>query len=127
MCTAIFLVTHKGIASNMLAVAEAIIKQKTENFDYYEVAMDDSVLDTMKKIEARLSGLDCESLIFITDIYGSTPSNIALQLAEKRDAHLVCGINLPMIIRLLNCREEDESGLIRKVLEGANNGIMQVR
>jgi PTS system ascorbate-specific IIA component len=127
MCTAIFLITHKGIASNMLAIAESILKQKADNVGYYEVAMDDSVLDTMKQIEQRLNPLDCESLIFITDIYGSTPSNIAQQLAEKLDAHLVSGINLPMILRLLNYREEDESELLHKALDGARNGITQVR
>lgn len=127
MSTAIFLITHKGIASNLLAVAESIIRQKTENVGYYEVDMDDSVLDTMKLIQAKLTSLSHGSLIFITDIYGSTPSNIALQLAEKFDARLISGINLPMIIRLLNYREEDESELIQKALEGAINGIMQVR
>jgi PTS system mannose-specific IIA component len=127
MCTALFFITHNGIASNLIAVAESILRQKAVNIDYYEVSMDDSILDSIKEIDSKLAKLDCTSIIFITDIFGSTPSNIAHQVAEKHQAHLISGVNLPMVIRLLNYRDAGEEDLIEKAVEGAQKGILQAR
>ena len=82
-------------------------------------------LDTMiNNIEDKLNKLDLDKgILFITDIYGGTPSNIAQLLATNYDANLISGVNLPMIIRLLNYRDETEQVLIQKALDGARAGI----
>ena len=124
MSVALFLVTHVGIASNLVAVAEAVIKRKSQNLSYTEVAMDANLDLVNEDIEQRLAQLDTkQGILFLTDIYGSSPSNIAMRLAEKHHAHLISGVNLPMIIRLLNYRDEVEDRLIEKALSGAKKGI----
>ena len=124
MSVALFLVTHAGIASNLVAVAEAVIKRKSKNLSYTEVAMDANLDLVNEDIEQRLAQLDTkQGILFLTDIYGSSPSNIAMRLAEKNHAHLISGVNLPMIIRLLNYRDETEDTLIEKALGGAKKGI----
>jgi len=124
MSVAIFLVTHEGIASNLIAVAEAVIKNKSQNLSYTEVPMDTEPEQVREDIEQRLAKLDTkQGILFLTDIYGSSPSNIAMRLAEKYHAHMVSGVNLPMVIRLLNYRDEVEGKLVEKALSGAKKGI----
>ena len=99
MCTALFFITHEGLAHNLIAVGEAIIKNTSRNLSYYEVAMDADTDLTNKNIEDKLQQLDLKNgIIFITDILGSTPSNIAQTFADKHNATLITGVNMAMII-----------------------------
>ena len=125
MNTALFFITHDGIASSLLHIGESIIGRPMSNLAYHEVAMDSSVLQAMKSIESKLQTLDLsDNLIFITDIIGATPSNIAQQLAAKYDAKLISGVNLPMVIRLLNYRDTDIRELTSKAIDGARDSVV---
>ena len=124
MSTALFFITHEGIASNLLNIGESIIQQQNNNIGYTEVAMDADINTTISNIEDKLNKLNLtQGLLFITDLYGSTPSNISQQLAAKYNASLISGVNLPMIIRLLNYRDEPEQTLLQKALDGARKGV----
>jgi PTS system ascorbate-specific IIA component len=86
--------------------------------------MDTAVDKTIRTIENKLKELKIDGgIVFISDIYGSLPSNIAQQLATKYHADMICGVNLLMIIRLLSYRDEPEQELLQIALEGAHNGI----
>jgi len=124
MSIALFFITHEGIASNLLSIGESIIQKPGNNLSFIEVPMD-ADLDTMiNNIENKLNKLNLDTgILFITDIYGGTPSNIAQLLATNYDANLISGVNLPMIIRLLNYRDETEQVLIQQALAGARKGI----
>lgn len=124
MSVALFFITHEGIASSLLAIGEAIIQKTNNNISYFEIPMDANNRLMIEGIEKKLDQLDIEDgVLFITDIYGSTPSNIAQQMADKHHTDLISGVNLPMIIRLLNYRDENAGSLIQKALDGAKKGI----
>lgn len=124
MSIALFFISHEGIASNLLSVAEAITQKPNSNLSYVEVPMDASIEEMIDYIEKKLASLNIDDgLFFITDLYGGTPSNIAQQLASRHNARLLSGVNLPMVIRLLNYREEPAETLLQKTLDGARLGI----
>lgn len=124
MSVALFFITHEGIASNLITIGEAIIQNTNNNLSYFEIPMDANSNIMIEGIEKKLEQLDIEEgVLFITDIYGSTPSNIAQKMADKHHADLISGVNLPMIIRLLNYRNETVESLIQKALDGAKKGI----
>ncbi|MBE9567452.1 MAG: hypothetical protein IMF14_02065 [Proteobacteria bacterium] len=124
MSVALFFITHEGIASSLLNIGEAIIQKPNVNMAYSEVSMDASVENRTADIESKIKHLALDDgIIFITDIYGSTPSNISQQLAQRYKAELISGVNLPMVIRLLNYRDRPVTELIEKALDGAHAGI----
>ncbi|VAW50823.1 hypothetical protein MNBD_GAMMA06-441 [hydrothermal vent metagenome] len=124
MSVAILVITHEGIADSLINIGAEIIRKPNKNILYYEVPMDANVQLVAENIENRLAKLDTkDGVLFITDIYGSTPSNIAQKIADKHHADLISGVNLPMIIRLLNYRDEAIKPLIKKILDGAKQGI----
>ncbi|MFV2004873.1 MAG: PTS sugar transporter subunit IIA [Gammaproteobacteria bacterium] len=124
MSIALFFITHEGIASNLLTVGESIIQKPNNNLSFIEVPMDTPVSNILDEAESKLNRLTTDDgLFFITDIYGSTPSNIAQQLATKHEAHLLSGVNLPMVIRLLSYRDSPAESLLQKALDGAHKGI----
>jgi PTS system ascorbate-specific IIA component len=128
MSIALFFITHEGIASSLLRVGEAIIQKPNHNLMFYEVPMDAAVDKAIKTIENKLKALAIDGgILFITDICGGTPSNIAQELATKYHADLICGVNLPMIIRLLSYRDEPDKELLQKALEGAHHGVQHLK
>ncbi len=126
MSTALFFISHEGIASNLLSIGESILKEKIKNVSYIEVPMDSNIDSITDKIESKLGTMDLSNdILFITDLYGSTPSNIAHKFADQYHTDLISGVNLPMVIRLLNYRNEDKQTLIQKALDGACKGIQK--
>ncbi len=124
MSVALLFITHEGIADSLLAIGEAIIQKPNDNLSYIEIPMDADTESIAQDIEHELTQLKLDDgVLFITDIYGSTPSNVAQKIAGKYKADLISGINLPMVIRLLNYRNEDKDMLIQKALTGAKHGI----
>ena len=124
MSVALIFISHEGIASNLIKIGEAILQKKNNNLTYCEVPMDASVNTMLDDIDNKLAQLDtAQGLLVITDIYGGTPSNIAQIIADKPQADLVSGVNLPMLIRLLNYRDENLDTLLQKALDGARKGI----
>lgn len=63
-------------------------------------------------------------LLVLTDIYGSTPSNIACRLQELPEVRVVAGVNLPMLFRIFNYPELGLDALTEKALSGGRDGVM---
>jgi len=62
-------------------------------------------------------------VLVLTDMYGSTPSNIAAGLGKSKDIIVVAGVNLPMLIRVMNYPQLDLFQLAAKAVSGGNDGI----
>ena len=126
MSVALYLVTHEGIASQLLATAHAIIGQATDNMAYLEIPMDADSEEYSQQAINCIKDMDShDGLILVTDIFGATPSNIAQTLATHFEATLISGLNLPMLLRLLNYRHEPLLMLTNRAIEGGRNGIQQ--
>src|SRR5512147_717858 len=66
-------------------------------------------------------------VLVLTDIYGATPSNVAMRLLQPGRVEGLAGVNLPMLIRALTYREEaDLPDLIAKSLSGAIEGVVRM-
>jgi len=82
--------------------------------------------DTFIK-QANLKTLELdhgEGVLILTDIYGSTPANIACALSDKENVRIISGINLPMLIRVLNYPNLPLDELVLKAISGGKEGIM---
>ena len=124
MSVALLLITHKKIASSLVEVASSIVNDAPENFACIEVPMD-TPTDTMEtKISNQLNQLDRnEGMLILTDMYGGTPSNIANKFLQQKDTHLISGLNLPMLVKIMNYRNLPLAELSEKVLSGGKQCI----
>lgn len=123
---ALYLVTHEGIASSLLKISGDILKNSLDNISYIEIKMDAPVEKAIANASSAIEQLDTQNgLIICTDFYGSTPSNVAQKLSDHFHSHFISGINLPMLVRLLNYRNQDINTLTAKALDGGRLGIQQ--
>ena len=124
MSVALLLVTHEHIGCSMLAITRAIINDELKNSACVEVPMDSETDIIQQQANKTIEGLDtADGLLIITDSYGSTPFNIAARLQQANNSTLVSGLNLPMLLRVMNYRERPLEELTRTAIEGGNKGI----
>lgn len=63
-------------------------------------------------------------VLVLTDLFGSTPSNVACQLIEEGMVDVVSGINLPMVLRVLNYPGLSLEELKQKAVSGGRDGVL---
>lgn len=126
MSTALLLISHKGIASNLLNTALSIVNDNPTDIAYVEVPMDASVDAIKSSIHDKIEqfGANKEVLI-LTDIYGATPSNLASCFISNNNTQLVSGLNLAMIIKAINYQHLPLTALVEKIILGGRQSIAQ--
>ncbi len=68
---------------------------------------------------------DNSGILVLTDMYGSTPSNIANKLASE-NVTIISGLNLPMLVRIMNYPNLSLHKLAHKAVSGGQNGVIIV-
>jgi PTS system ascorbate-specific IIA component len=125
MNVALLLVTHKNIGNDMLSLSGSILHETPSNTACVEIPMDADV-DTMKHAVAdALANLSTDNgVLILTDTFGSTPCNIASAFLNSENRILVSGLNLPMLVRIMNYRTSPLDELKDIAIEGGKNGII---
>jgi PTS system ascorbate-specific IIA component len=78
-----------------------------------------------ERLRAELKGLDGgQGVLILTDVFGATHSNVACGLLERGRVELVAGVNLPMLLRVLNYRALPLEDVMNKALTGGFGGIV---
>ena len=100
------LVTHGKLAVEFRSALEHVVGTQTQ-IEAVSIGPDDDVeerrqdiLDAVKKVS------DGSGVILLTDMFGGTPSNLAISVMEPGKIEVVAGVNLPMLIKLASIRSE---------------------
>ena len=101
----IVLVTHGNLAREFLAALEHVVGPQ-QNVSSVCIGADDD----MEKRRAEI--LECarscdtgDGVIVLTDMFGGTPSNLAISIMEQARIEVLAGVNLPMLVKLAKVRE----------------------
>lgn len=98
---ATLIVTHGGLARELLAAAATIAGGIPESLSALALDWADELGTARDKIRRRVVELDRGAgVLILTDMHGDTPSNAALTLQEPGRVEVVSGVNLPMVVRL---------------------------
>ena len=126
MSVGLLLITHTGIATSLLATANKMLDSHSSEIKTLEVPLDAPVEKIKTQAEKYIKDIDQgQGILILTDLYGSTPSNIGCELLEIPDTRLIAGINLPMLVRVLNYSELNLDELTLKAKSGGMDGIIQ--
>jgi PTS system mannose-specific IIA component len=102
--TGLVLVTHAGLASALKKSAEMIVGE-IERCAIVEVAPDERADDIMASVVAAVEAVQADGAIIMTDLFGGTPSNMAMSFLKDGLVEVVTGVNLPMLIEFCSRRE----------------------
>ena len=96
----VVIITHENLGEKLLSTAETITG-KLENVLPVSFESKQSPEDTKKKVEEAIKKVDQgNGVIILTDLFGGTPSNIAISFLNNDNIEVVSGVNLPMAIKI---------------------------
>jgi PTS system mannose-specific IIA component len=99
------LVTHGHLAEEFVRAMEHVVGRQ-EAIATVCIGPNDDVERRRKEIAEAIKTVDSgEGAIILTDLFGGTPSNLAISLMEAGRVEVIAGINLPMLIRLAGARK----------------------
>jgi PTS system mannose-specific IIA component len=104
------LVTHGRLAEEFVKAMEHVVGRQ-ENVETVCIGPKDDVEARRKEIAKAIKAVDNgEGVVILTDLFGGTPSNLAISLLEEGRVEVIAGINLPMLIRLAGARDKMKIG-----------------
>ncbi|KAB7623817.1 PTS sugar transporter subunit IIA [Alkalilimnicola sp. S0819] len=127
MSVALLLITHDRIGDALLDTARrtlGVCPLRAECLSVPQDADPDDMTAQAATLVERLEQGD--GVLLLTDAYGSTPSNIACRMRALPGTAVVTGINLPMLLRVLNYPTLDLRALRDKALTGGQDGVLLV-
>ena len=124
MSVGILIITHSNIGLSLYDAATSVIGSCPLPTKVLPVSLDSDPEKMVNKARQLLDGLEQgEGVLVLTDMYGSTPSNIACKLVNGR-VEVVAGINLPMLIRVMNYPTLGLQQLASKAISGGHEGVI---
>ena len=101
----LILVTHGQLAREFVAAMEHVVGPQ-DAISSVCIGPQDDAEECRAQIRDQIGEVDRgEGVIILTDLFGGTPSNLAISLLEEGRVEVIAGINLPMLIRLARARE----------------------
>ena len=124
MSVGILIITHSNIGLSLYDAVTSVIGKCPLPTKLLPVSLDCEPEDLVLKAHKLISELDKgQGVLVLTDMYGSTPSNIACKLANGK-VQVVAGIILPMLVRVMNYPNLDLPQLANKALSGGHEGVI---
>ncbi|MGA7324393.1 MAG: PTS sugar transporter subunit IIA [Rhodomicrobium sp.] len=102
----LIVVTHGNLAKEFVAALEHVVGPQPQAATVSIAPNDDmeerrnAILDAVKKVNSG------DGVIILTDMFGGTPSNLAISVMENGSVEVIAGVNLPMLVKLARVREE---------------------
>ena len=100
------IVTHGGLAQEFRAALEHVVGAQ-QQMETVSIGPDDDMEARRADILAAVRKVDSgDGVVLLTDMFGGTPSNLAISVMDEMKIDVVAGINLPMLIKLTSIRTE---------------------
>ena len=122
----IVLVSHANIAKEMLGVIEHIVGPQDQLIAISIFPKDDmekkrqEILDSVKKVDSG------KGVVVLTDMFGGTPSNLAISVMENEKIEVVAGVNLPMLIKMMSIRKKKKIKELIKISQESGRKYINV-
>ena len=101
------LVTHGKLANEFRAALEHVVGAQSQ-IETISIAPEDDVERRRKDILDAVGKVsDGSGVILLTDMFGGTPSNLAISVMEAGKVEVVAGVNLPMLIKIASVRNDE--------------------
>ena len=126
MKVGILIITHSDIGKQLLLTATSVFGKNPFQVELLSVDNYDQPSDVKELAEKYVNFLDNGSgVLVMTDIIGTTPSNIASAIDHK-NIRVVAGLNLSMLLNVFNYPDDTLDCLTDKAVQGGTEGVSRV-
>lgn len=122
----LLIITHNNVGGALFDAALSVLGSCPLPYEILPVAQNCDPEKRLKKAQKYLETLNQDDgVLVVTDMYGSTPSNIATKLAAD-NVTIITGLNLPMLLRIMNYPNLPLDKLADKAVSGGQTGVIIV-
>jgi len=122
----LLIITHNNVGGALFDAALSVVGNCPLPYEILPVTQNSAPEERIKKAQKYLETLNQkDGVLVVTDMYGSTPSNIATKLAAD-NVTIITGLNLPMLLRIMNYPNLPLDELADKALSGGQAGVIIV-
>ena len=127
MSVGIALIAHDGIGPALAGTAHFVLGELPLPLRVVVVSRDSRADEILERLQAVVAELDQgDGVLILTDMYGATPTNIACQIKHAGPVRIVTGVNLPMLLHILNYPDRNLNAMATMALEGGHQGVQAV-
>ncbi|MEQ1790317.1 MAG: PTS sugar transporter subunit IIA [Rickettsiales bacterium] len=102
----IVIVTHGKLAEAFVSVTEHVVGQQ-EQIEAVGIEPEDDAANARERILSAIKKVDTTNgVVILTDMFGGTPSNLAISVMDHHNIEVIAGVNLPMMIKLTSVRNK---------------------
>ena len=122
----LLIVAHAPLASALQSVAAHVFPDCARQLRALDVPSHWGADEVEQAARQALGDVRDPQALLMCDVFGATPCNGAQRAADGVDVRVVCGINVPMLWRVLCYAHEPVDQLIVRAVGGATQGVMQI-
>ena len=99
------IVTHGSLAAEFRSALEHVVGPQ-DQFETVNIGPDDNLEACRSDILAKVRSVDSgNGVVILTDMFGGTPSNLAISVIDDTGAEVIAGVNLPLLVKLASERQ----------------------
>ena len=120
----IIIVTHGNLALELKSAMEHILGVQ-KNIEIICISSDDDLDERKKDIEGSIKKIgNNNGIVMLTDMFGGTPSNLAISFLKTGKIEIISGVNLPMLVKLIGLRDSNDfNGVVQETKDSAQKYI----
>jgi len=100
----IVIITHGALGSELIAVAEHVVGRQ-QDLVAIPIGPEDDIEQRRIEIQTKIAQVDRGAgVAILTDMFGGTPSNLAISVMMPERVEVIAGVNVPMLIKLISVR-----------------------
>jgi len=123
----LFLITHSTYGESLIQCACHVLNKRPPQIAQLGLTPQDDPLDALPLAKQLVGCIDSgDGVLILTDVYGASPSNLAMKLLEPGRVEGLAGVNLPMLLRALTYRDKDMATLLAKAAAGGRDGVLNM-
>jgi PTS system ascorbate-specific IIA component len=123
----VLLIAHGSLGDSLVHAVSHVLGGRPPQVEAFAVRASDDPFVLLPQARAALAPLDTgEGALIFSDVYGATPCNLAVRLAQRGRVEVIAGVNLPMLVRAFTYRDKGMETMIRKAISGGCEGVLHV-
>lgn len=123
----ILIVSHGSLGQSLTDCAEHVFGGPIPGLRAVNVHHSDDPAQLVRRLGGLVRELDSGAgVLILADIFGATPSNVVCRLLQPGRVEAIAGVNVPMLLRALQYREQELGILLDKALSGGRDGVLHI-
>ena len=123
----VLIISHGTLGESLIHCASHVLNKRPPRLRQLGITAQDDPPLLLPQARKLVKDLDeGDGVLLLSDMYGGSPANIAAKLLIPGKVEGVAGVNLPMLIRVLNYRDRPLATIVTKAVSGGCDGVVRI-